>query len=182
MDYDIELENAGLGAVIEGQLVPIDREYDVSRPVGAFAAYRVERVHARLTAQGGAILAREAGLTLRQWWVIADIVETKATTATELSELTDVDKGLLSRNLKALGEAGLVSVTKDPTDMRRHFIALTEKGQDLYRKTLPVMNQRNAHLTANVEQEEYEVFLRVLDKIETAAHDTSVSAYPSAED
>ena len=145
------------------------KEYNPDRPVGSFAAYRVERVHARLTAQGGALLSKHAGLTLRQWWIIVDIVETEAKTATELSEMTDVDKGLLSRNLKVLIQEGLVSMTKDATDQRRQLIKLTERGYEVYRDTLPIMNKRNESLTADVAKEEYETFLRVLDKIEASA-------------
>jgi DNA-binding MarR family transcriptional regulator len=143
-----------------------------SRPVGAFAAYRIERVHARLTAQGGAVLAKHSELTLRQWWIIADMAEMSPRTATDLAELSDIDKGLLSRNLKVLVEHGLVTFEKNEADLRQHLIALTDAGRKIYEEVLPIMDRRNAHLIKGVSEADYKTFLDVLDRIESASQRT----------
>ncbi|MEM7545612.1 MAG: MarR family winged helix-turn-helix transcriptional regulator [Pseudomonadota bacterium] len=139
------------------------------RAVGAFTAYRIERVHARLTAQGSAILKAHCDLTLRQWWIIADIAEMKPETATELSRVADVDKGLLSRNLKTLVNLGYVSMERDSRDHRQQLINLTPEGWEIYRSTLPIMNQRNEKLTKNMSGKDVDALLSSLDKIEAAA-------------
>jgi len=140
-----------------------------TRAVGAFASYRIERVHAKLTAQGSTIMKAHCGLTLRQWWIIADIAEIKPETATQLSRVADVDKGLLSRNLKVLVDQGYVSVERDSRDHRQQLIALTPRGQELYDTTLPIMDRRNSLLTGSMTETEFETLLSLLDKLENAA-------------
>ena len=140
-----------------------------SRAVGGFAAYRIERVHAHLAAQASALLAREVGLTPRQWWIIADLYELKPRTATELAERSDVDKGLLSRNLKALAENGLIAMRTDPADQRQQILSLTEAGVAMYEQALPLMKARNQRLIDGVSPDDYETFLSVLDRIDAAA-------------
>lgn len=134
-----------------------------------FMAFRIERVHARLTAQSQKILAERSGLTHRQWWIIADMMAEKPRTATELAEIGDIDKGLLSRNLKALAEMGLVATESDPTDLRVQVISLTEKGREMHAHTVPVMRKRNEHLLRGIAREDLEATLRVLDQLEKAA-------------
>lgn len=140
-----------------------------SRAVGGFAAYRIERAHAHLAAEALVLLNKRLGLTPRQWWIIADMAELSPRTATELAAMADVDKGLLSRNLKVLAEKGFVSVERDRMDHRQQILALTDAGRALYKKGLPVMEARNQRLVENVSKEDYAVFLSVLERIDEAA-------------
>lgn len=146
-----------------------------ARAVGSFAAYRIERVHARLGAQGLRILKARSGLTLRQWWIIADMAELKPATPSELSRMADVDQGLLSRNLKTLADLGLVVIERSVEDQRQQMISLSEKGLDVYHRTMPIMRARNQKLVRNVTEDEFETFLRVLDRIEIAAEDDCIT-------
>lgn len=146
------------------------------RMTRGFLAYRVERVHARLTWQATKILAAHCGLTLRQWWIIADMMAEAPRTSTELARIADIDKGLLSRNLKALSEAGLVTLERDYEDRRQQIISLTDKGRDMHADTIPVMRARNEALTRDMTEGEIKLLLDLLDKVEAAAADTNFSA------
>lgn len=144
-----------------------------ARATREFVAFRIERAHARVTAQATRVLARETGLTPRQWWIIADMMAEQPRTATELAQLSDTDKGLLSRNLKALREMGLVEMSRDESDNRQQIISLTDAGRRKHDETLPLMRARNAWLTQDVTDEELDVAMRVLAKVEKAAESAS---------
>lgn len=147
-----------------------------SRAVGGFAAYRIERAHARLAAEALVLLNKTLGLTPRQWWIIADLAELAPRTATELALVADVDKGLLSRNLKRLNAIGLVAIERDRMDHRQQILSLTRDGRALYDRGLPIMEERNRRLVENVSDEEYQTFLSVLERIDDAAA-TSIKRY-----
>ena len=140
-----------------------------------FVAFRVERAHARITAQAARVLARDGALTPRQWWIIADMVAENPATATELAQIADLDKGLLSRNLKALREMGFVRMERDPTDQRQQLISLTEAGRAKHGELLPLMTARNQWLVHDISDEELETTFRVLEKLEKAAETTEFS-------
>lgn len=144
-----------------------------ARATRDFMAFRVVRAHARITAQATRLLARESGLTPRQWWIIADMMAEQPRTATELAQISDTDKGLLSRNLKSLREMGLVEMARDEADQRQQIISLTEAGRRKHDETLPLMKARNDWLTREVDDDELRCAMRVLEKIEKAAENVT---------
>lgn len=146
-----------------------------ARAVGGFAAYRIERVHTHLAAQGLRVLRARCELTLRQWWVIADMAELGPETPTDLAQLADIDKGLLSRNLKSLADLGYVRLVRSREDRREQLISLTDQGWAIYRRMMPVMRARNLKMTIDVGDDEFDLFLSVLDRIETACQDDEIT-------
>lgn len=149
---------------------PLKPEADATRE---FVAFRIERAHARITAQTTRVLAKESGLTPRQWWIIADMRAEEPRTATELAQISDIDKGLLSRNLKTLRAMGLVEMTRNASDNRQQIISLTEAGRRKHDETIPLMRARNEWLTKDVSDEELSCAMRVLARVEEAAEAAS---------
>ena len=129
-----------------------------------FVAYFVERAHTKLTLQTQRVLGAYVGLTPRQWWIIADMMAERPRTATELASLADIDKGLLSRNLKASREMGLVEMARNTQDQRQQIISLTEAGRAKHDETIPTMRARNDWLTHDISEEELDIAMRVLSK------------------
>ncbi|MEN9060745.1 MarR family winged helix-turn-helix transcriptional regulator [Ponticoccus litoralis] len=112
-----------------------------------------------------------AGLTLTQWRLIALIGATDRSTAAQLSRYAAMDKGLISRNLKALGEENLVRIIRDTEDNRLQHLELTAEGRALFDSTLPRMQARQNALRDRLDEEEVRAFLATLDKLEQAAED-----------
>ena len=145
-------------------------ELDESEDLLRFISYRISRVHAKLNAQAGHILRNHAGLSLVQWRMLAMIkVLGPNVSSSDVIEFATVDKGLFSRNLKAMLADGLVSGTADKEDQRRLLLRLTDKGQQLYERTLSVTRCRQDHLTHNLTPEERHALERALDKLEVNA-------------
>lgn len=123
---------------------------------------------ARLNAQAARKLRETCGLTLTQWRIVLVIGNSGRITQAELSRLTDVDKGQISRAVHVLQEMDVVRATSDPSDQRMSWLTLTENGQSKYDETYPVMVDRQASLMAAFSPEEQDAFYDGLDKIKRA--------------
>ena len=135
-------------------------------PLHQFLTYRLSRVQAKLNAQANAILKRDAGLTLSKWRILALVGAAGQTRLSELSRIAALDKGLLSRNLKAMVEDGLVASKQDDFDHRVQHLSLTKAGQALFDKTLPKMRARQSKLRETLTARELEALYSSLDKLE----------------
>ncbi|WP_161594621.1 MarR family winged helix-turn-helix transcriptional regulator [Marimonas lutisalis] len=140
-------------------------------PLHQFLTYRLSRVQAKLNAQATRLLRDTSGITLAQWRVIALIGAAGQTRLSALAREAALDKGLVSRNLKTLIGDGLVSTRTDDSDHRAQILQLTRTGQDIYERTLPIMQARQKRLRDGLSETELESFRRVLDHLEIAAEE-----------
>lgn len=138
-------------------------------PLHQYLTYRLSRVQAKLNAQGARLLNDTVGLTLSQWRVVALVGVAGQTRLSTIARDTALDKGLLSRNVKALIAAGLISAQQDKIDHRVQHLSLTPEGKEIFNRALPATRKRQDHLRADLNDEEIRVFRRVLDKLEIAA-------------
>ena len=72
----------------------------------------------------------------------------------ELGRRTRVDKGWISRSLRAMEKRGMVRRARHPTDGRASVVELTEAGQALVRSFAPVARARNERLLAGLDRAE----------------------------
>jgi len=143
-------------------------EEAATSPVTRFIAYRISRVYNKLNAQTARILQDLCALTLVQWRIIALMGTLGRATQSELVAMSAFDKGLVSRNLKALLDKGYLTSKRDERDRRLLHLELTPLGQDIFETTLPALIKRNDDLIAAVDPADLEAFWRVLvtlDKI-----------------
>src|SRR5436190_15394676 len=64
-------------------------------------------------------------LTLPEARVLYEIDTRGHTTATELMRVLDIDRGYVSRMLRKFSDAGLTSISPNPSDRRSNSLALT---------------------------------------------------------
>lgn len=131
--------------------------------------YRIARVQAKLNAQATRIVKEAAGITLTQWRVILLIGTVGRTRSTDVVREAAIDKGLVSRTIKTLTDADLVATETDKHDQRAHNLTLTAKGRELYARVLPITQERQRALRADLDADEIETLYQVLDKLETAS-------------
>lgn len=143
-------------------------------PLGQFLTYRMSRVQAKLNAQASRILRDHAGITITQWRIIAVLGDGGSCTAAQLSRMTAMDKGLISRNVKTLHAEGLITVTRDRNDNRALHLDLTDKGRQVFDHTIPRMRARQKALRAHLDDVDQDVLMRAFDKLEVAAEDPKV--------
>ena len=135
----------------------------------SFVTYRLAKLQSRLNAQGTAILKKKSGLSLVEWRVIQVIRMFDEPSLSQIADHVQMDKGQLSRKLKIMIEKGLLNSRRDAEDKRIQKLELTEKALEISENLMPVMQQRQHHLLADVTADELDLFYRIITKIETAA-------------
>lgn len=138
-------------------------------PLQQYLTYRLARVQAKLNAQGARLLQEAVGLTLAQWRVVALVGAAGTTRLSELARKAALDKGLLSRNVKALIARGLIVAQQDEVDHRVQHLTLTPEGKKVFERALPITRKRQEWLREDLSEEEIRLFRKVLDKLEIAA-------------
>ncbi|WP_168797741.1 MarR family winged helix-turn-helix transcriptional regulator [Aliishimia ponticola] len=138
-------------------------------PIHRFISYRVLRLHSKLNAQAARILKETCGLSLAQWRVVAVVATEDGITPSKISRFSQMDKGQLSRCVKALVDSGLMVTRDDPADQRIQHLSLTAKGHEIHERTLPRMLNRQDRLLLGLSDVEREVIFSAFDKLEVIA-------------
>lgn len=143
-------------------------------PLNRFLTYRLAKVQAKLSAQATRILRAHAGITITQWRIIAVLGDTGRCTSAQLSRLTEMDKGLISRSVKSLTAERMITVTRDASDNRALHLDLTAKGRETFERTIPRMRSRQMGLRAYLDEAEFDTLMRACEKLEKAAEDPEI--------
>lgn len=138
-----------------------------------FFPYRITRLNARLNRQAATLLERVGSVTLTQWRIILLLKHEGIDTLSEISDISGIDKGLLSRNLTGLVDEGLVKVASDPVDRRINRLALTAEGEKLHQRVEPIMTWRQERMMRELTPEQLEAVFAAFDVLDRAAEDLS---------
>ncbi|MCP4315027.1 MAG: winged helix-turn-helix transcriptional regulator [Hyphomicrobiales bacterium] len=144
-------------------------EFDDDTPIQEVLTWRIHQVHSKLNVHASKFLERTSGIALAQWRIMLSIGPEGSTTHSEICRYIAVDKGQLSRSLKGMIEEGLVKTENDEHDQRQQNISLTRKGRRIFRKTLPLMRQRQSFLVGALSKTEHKAIFSALNKLELAA-------------
>ena len=104
-----------------------------------------------------------------EWRLIQTLRMIKNASLTEIADHVQMDKGQLSRKIKAMVEKGLLRTETNKRDQRIQHLTLTAEAEKISAEMMPFMDARQQHLLANVSVEDLEVFYSVIDKIEAAS-------------
>jgi DNA-binding MarR family transcriptional regulator len=91
------------------------------------------------------------GLSIAQFGLMAHIAAAEDDTIGALAERANLDQSTLSRNLRALEQAGLVEITIVEKDLRRRAVWLTEAGARRLEATIPAWRRAHAALSEVVD-------------------------------
>jgi DNA-binding MarR family transcriptional regulator len=75
----------------------------------------------------------QSGFSLAEARILYELAHTPEISATEIGEKLSLDRGYLSRMLRAFQRKRLISRKTDATDKRRSHLSLTEKGRTTFR-------------------------------------------------
>jgi DNA-binding MarR family transcriptional regulator len=106
-----------------------------------------------------------AGLSLPETRCLAAVGSFPALTVNQLAFEANLDKGQASRAAQALVERGFLTKSDNAVDARSVVLALTREGKQLWKKVMPLIDQRNQHLLeclSEDEQAQLDVLLRRL--------------------
>ncbi|MCS6891448.1 MAG: MarR family winged helix-turn-helix transcriptional regulator [Rhodovarius sp.] len=115
-----------------------------------FLPYRLAVAAQAVSARFARRYSEAFGLTIPEWRVLAVLGGFGTTHAQRLTALTTMDKVKVSRAVAKLAAAGLVQRQPDPEDGRRVLLALTPKGEQLYRDIVPLAQAMQEELLAEL--------------------------------
>jgi len=138
----------------------------------------VETPHYRLDDQIGFILRqvvqRHAGIfaagmegevTATQWATLAKLDERGPLSQNLLGRMVAMDAATIKGVIDRLSARGLTETQSDPTDRRRHLVALTTEGEAIVRRLLPHAVQITEDTLAPLDKEERVALAVLLAKL-----------------
>ncbi len=111
------------------------------------------------------IYLRLFGIGVIEWRMLSVISLEKIATANQICAAIHLDKGAASRSLKTLVSRGLVDTFADEHDSRKRLVSLTQKGVALHDEIIKIALTREKHLTGNFTEEEQEMAVKILKKM-----------------
>ena len=120
----------------------------------------------RATAQ---LYLDEFSLTRAEWRVVAALGDNPDMTGKQITRITTLDKMQVSRAVKRLEKNNYVARTEDSIDRRNKVLRLTDVGEAMLAKIIPLVQEREACLLEDLTLEEQEMFAAISTKIRTRA-------------
>lgn len=111
---------------------------------------------------------REFGLSGMEWRIMAQVGEHAPLSLNDLAELLSLDRGQLSRAVKAMVERRLLDRKRRPGGPAI-MITLTEGGRALYVRMIELAVARNRFLVGDIPDEEIERVAAVLEAVKHKA-------------
>ena len=140
-----------------------------------FPTFHIQRLSSFAKASVSRRYLEPFGLSLPEWRLLTLIAESSPVTFADITTRTLMDKGQVSRTLRALQRRDLVHVEpageRRPAGKRaggvnpRVLVSMAPAGQALYDQILPVAREHQARLIELLTPEERRVFLEVVERI-----------------
>lgn len=105
------------------------------------------------------------GLTEQQWRVLRTLHENGCTDASTVAQRACILAPSVSRMVKNLEAAELISISKDPADGRRSMLALAPKGEALIKDIAPDSKVIRDNIREIIGAERSELLLNLLSDI-----------------
>ncbi|WP_291077591.1 MarR family winged helix-turn-helix transcriptional regulator [Hyphomonas sp.] len=134
-----------------------------------FLPYRLSVLSNTISTRIAALYDREFGLSIWQWRVMAVIGDRPGISATEIGQLTAMDKVAVSRAIAAMIEMGYLERKTSETDGRRSQLFLTPAGREVYEMIVPMALGEEQELSGSLTEEERRELDRLMAKLAEAA-------------
>jgi len=129
-------------------------------------AFRVAMLAAANDRVGQSWLKAEHGVSLREWRVLGIIAALEPVRFGDVVHGLQLDKGQLSRLVKAVIDRGFVVSQGDAGDQRVSRLSLTPAGRELHDLLLEKALRGNDRILAALTPAETETFIHLLDKLQ----------------
>lgn len=111
------------------------------------------------------VVQRVSGLNLSQWRVLAAIADKPGRTASDVVDVTPMDKAIVSRAVASLVERDLLRRTASQNDGRSSHLQLTDNGYTLYNEIVSEMRKTGVDGLDALNKSEENQFLKQLDQV-----------------
>ncbi len=127
-----------------------------------FLPYRLVMLAEQVSHSLSRLYSDRYGITNPEWRTLAALGQFGTITSTEIGRSSRMHKTKVSRAVAELEKKGLIKRETSDADMRVAYLSLTEKGEQTYRKLVPLALQFGDRLASGLSREEMAALERVL--------------------
>jgi DNA-binding MarR family transcriptional regulator len=144
----------------------LDLEYvPMGASVVSMATHRLSRL---LRNELGELLISHGQVGLPRWRILAILAAEGEIPQKELTQLTKIEQGQISRALALMEEEKLVVSRRSSEDKRSRLFALTQKGREEYDGIFPVVSALSRAIDSALSADEQKLFLSMSERIAQA--------------
>jgi DNA-binding MarR family transcriptional regulator len=143
--------------------------------LGKYLPFRLTVLSNRLTRRVARFYGERFKLSAPEWRTMAVLGQQGAMSANAVIAQTTMDKVRVSRAVAKLLKAGLITRESDPQDRRRAILNLTMAGEEIYREIVPLVQEVESEIVAELSVPERAVLDNALAKIEAYLEQSGVS-------
>ena len=135
-----------------------------ARPLKGLLTTRIIGLLDLLRRSGTLANRREFGLSGIEWRIMVQVGDHAPLSLNDLAELLSLDRGQLSRAVKAMAGRGLIDSRRRPGGPAI-VITLTDAGRALYARMIDLTIARNQFLVGDIPEQDIENVAAVLDAV-----------------
>lgn len=144
--------------------------------VNEFLTFHLLRLSSLAKASVSRVYLEPAGLSVPEWRLLATVASYSPLPFSDITAMTTMDKGQVSRTLRSAQAKGLVATEMVSADRRppgeggsssisRVVVSITPAGRELHARVMPVAQRYQAGLLNLMSMEERRVLLDVLQRV-----------------
>ncbi|MCG8493517.1 MAG: MarR family transcriptional regulator [Sneathiellales bacterium] len=134
-----------------------------------FLPYRLTKLSGVISRSLADRYSSQFNLTIQEWRILAILGENPGLTAREVGLLSSLDKVNVSRATEKLEKAGRIFRKVVAEDRRAFSLHLTEEGQDVLDRIIPLASGYEDLLLEGFSQDEIEVLDKFLNRLDKRA-------------
>lgn len=135
----------------------------------AFLPFRLSVLSNRISSAVARLYEDRFDLKLPEWRIMAILGRNPNLTASQIVDISRMDKVAISRAVKRLVEMGRLTVTSDPDDARRQRLNLSDTGWEIYDQIVPLALGVEEQLLADMTPEERAMLDQAVTRLTQAA-------------
>jgi DNA-binding MarR family transcriptional regulator len=136
-----------------------------------FLPYKLSVLSNRISRAIADSYEQQFDLTLPEWRVMAVLGEKPGLSAGQVAQHTAMDKVAVSRAVSRLLDAGRINRSFDVDDRRRSILSLSQEGEAIYRRIVPLARRYENTLLEGLNTEEKRQLDAVLEKLARIEHE-----------
>ena len=148
----------------------------VNLKVNEFLTFHLLRLSSVAKASVARAYLEPSGLSVPEWRLLASVANYSPLPFSDITAMTTMDKGQVSRTLRSAQAKGLVETELVPAERRglgeagstsisRVIVSITPAGRELYARVMPVAQSYQAGILNQMSVEERRVLLDVLQRV-----------------
>lgn len=136
---------------------------DRTEGFGVYLDRTLKKVQATFLA---AFAEHNIDLTIEQWVILRRVHLLGADASqSEISNTNFRNRATTSRVISGLCKKGFLNKSRFRDDQKRFKLVMTPSGEELMQRVMPLITEIRSMSTENISDEEFDIFLKVLDQI-----------------